>query len=34
MGNYDHSVLVDANIIVSASSPIIGKQVAVNFMAQ
>ena len=34
MGHYNHSILVDANIMVSTNCPIIGEQVAVNFVAQ
>ena len=34
MGHFNHSILVDANIMVSTKCPIIGEQVAVNFMAQ
>ena len=34
MGHYNHSIPVDANIMVSINCPIIGKQVAVNFVAQ
>ena len=34
MGHYNHSILVDAKIMVSTSCPIIGEQVAVNFVAQ
>ena len=33
-GSCDHSILVDANIMVSTNCPIIGEQVAVNFVAQ
>ena len=31
MGHYNHSILVDAKIMVSTNCPIIGEQVAVNF---
>ena len=34
MGYYNHSIPVDANIMVSITCPIIGEQVAVNFVAQ
>ena len=34
MGHYNHSILGDANIMVSTNCPIIGEQVAVNFVAQ
>ena len=34
MGHYNHSIPVDANITVSINCPIIGEQVAVNFVAQ
>ena len=34
MGHYNHSIPVDAKIIVSTNCPIIGEQVAVNFVAQ
>ena len=34
MGHYNHSITVDANIMVSINCPIIGEQVAVNFVAQ
>ena len=34
MGHYNHSILVDAKIMVSTNCPIIGEQVAVNFVAQ
>ena len=34
MGHYNHSIPIDANIMVSINCPIIGKQVAVNFVAQ
>ena len=34
MGNYNHSIPVDAKIMVSTKCPIIGEQVAVNFVAQ
>ena len=30
MGHYNHSLLVDAKIMVSTNCPIIGEQVAVN----
>ena len=34
MGHYNHSISVDTKIIVSKNYPIIGEQVAVNFVAQ
>ena len=34
MGHYNHSIPVDAKIMASANGPIIGEQVAVNFVAQ
>ena len=34
MGHYNHSIPVDANIMVSINCAIIGEQVAVNFVAQ
>ena len=34
MGHYNHSIPVDAKIMVSTKFPIIGEQVAVNFVAQ
>ena len=34
MGHYNHFILVDANIMVSTNCPIIGEQVAINFVAQ
>ena len=34
MGHCNHSILVDAKIMVSKNCPIIGEHVAVNFMAQ
>jgi len=34
MDHYNHSLLVDAKIMVSTNCPIIGEQVAVNFVAQ
>ena len=34
MGNYIHSISVDAKIMVLKNCPIIGEQVAVNFVAQ
>ena len=34
MGHYNHSIPADTKIIVSTNSPIIGEQVAVNFVAQ
>ena len=34
MGHYNHSILVDTKIMVSTNCPIIGEQVAVNFVAQ
>ena len=34
MGHYNHSIPVDAKIMVSTNCPIIGEQVAVNFVAQ
>ena len=34
MGHYNHSISVDAKIMVSQNSPIIGEQVAVHFVAQ
>ena len=34
MGHYNHSIWVDAKIMVSKTCPIIGEQVAVNFVAQ
>ena len=34
MGHYNHSISVDAKIMVSKNCPIIGEQVAVNFVAQ
>ena len=34
MGHYNHSLSVDAKIMVSKNFPIIGEQVAVNFVAQ
>ena len=34
IGHYNHSIPVDAKIMVSTNFPIIGEQVAVNFVAQ
>ena len=34
MGHYNHSLSVDAKIMASKNCPIIGEQVAVNFVAQ
>ena len=34
LGGYNHSLSVDAKIMVSRNYPIIGKHVAVNFVAQ
>ena len=34
MGHYNHSIPVDAEIMVSTNRPIIGEQVAVTFVAQ
>ena len=34
MGHYNHSIPVDAKIMVSTSCPIIGEQVAGNFVAE
>ena len=34
MGHYNHSIPVDAKIMISRNCPIIGEQVAVNFVAQ
>ena len=34
MGNYTHSIAVDAKIIVSKHCPLVGEQVLVNFVAQ
>ena len=34
MGHYNHSVLFDAIIMVLTNCPIIGEQVAVNFVTQ
>ena len=34
MGHYNHSILVDAKIMVSKNYPINGEQVAANFEAQ
>ena len=33
-GHYNHSILVDTNIMVSTNCPIIEEQVAVNLVAQ
>ena len=33
MRHYNHSIPVDTNIMVSINCPIIGEQVAVNFVA-
>ena len=34
LGGYNHSLSIDAKIMVSKNCPIIGKHVAVNFVAQ
>ena len=34
MGHYNHSIPVDTKIMVSTNCPIIGEQVAVDFVAQ
>ena len=34
MDHYNHSLSVNATVMVSTNCPIIGKQVAVNFVAQ
>ena len=34
MGHYTHSISLDAKITVSKNCPVIGKHVAVNFVAQ
>ena len=34
MGHYNHSIPVDANVMVSPNGPIIGELVAVNCVAQ
>jgi len=34
MDHYNHSLSVDAKIMVSTNCPIIGEEVAVNFVAQ
>ena len=34
MGHYNHSLSVDAKIMVSRNCLVIGEQVAVNFVAQ
>ena len=34
MGYYNHSIVVEAKIMVSTNCPIVGEQVAANFVAQ